>query len=203
MIYSAVSKQQGECDLFRNFREVKKATAQLKSSFLVPYDSRICAKMPNSGFQGQINNTFEGISKEDIFPLSPRDAKQNLPNPAFWHIFVVKKAGDDVDWNLTRSQPAFSRHAHTQRMHRASTPGYRLTALDDPPAVPYHEPSPPSMLTPLPNVLKGGIIANSVAPFSTLSKPTCGYFFSRLTDQKKRLSGIPPADLVKWRYYVK
>ena len=40
---------------------------------------------------------------------------------------------------------------------------------------------------------------NSLAPFYTLSKSTCGYFFSRDTDNKRRKFGIPPSDLVKWR----
>lgn len=40
---------------------------------------------------------------------------------------------------------------------------------------------------------------NSLAPFSTLGKYTCGYYFSRETDNKKRKTGIPPSDLVAWR----
>ena len=40
---------------------------------------------------------------------------------------------------------------------------------------------------------------NSLAPFSTLGKYTCGYYFSRSTDNKKRKTGIPPSDLVAWR----
>ena len=40
---------------------------------------------------------------------------------------------------------------------------------------------------------------NSLAPFSTLGKYTCGYYFSRSTDHKKRKTGIPPSDLVAWR----
>lgn len=40
---------------------------------------------------------------------------------------------------------------------------------------------------------------NSLAPFSTLGKYTCGYYFSRETDNKKRTTGIPPSDLVAWR----
>lgn len=40
---------------------------------------------------------------------------------------------------------------------------------------------------------------NSVAPFATLGKPTCGYFFTERTDNKKIKFGIPPSDLVKWR----
>ncbi|KAK3585696.1 hypothetical protein CHS0354_020262 [Potamilus streckersoni] len=45
--------------------------------------------------------------------------------------------------------------------------------------------------------------ANSVAPFATVGKPTCGYFFSRATDNKKKKFGIPPSDLVKWRSFVR
>ena len=41
---------------------------------------------------------------------------------------------------------------------------------------------------------------NSLAPFHTLKKKsTCGYYFSRSTDHKKRKTGIPPSDLVAWR----
>ncbi|XP_074662281.1 uncharacterized protein LOC141914856 [Tubulanus polymorphus] len=40
---------------------------------------------------------------------------------------------------------------------------------------------------------------NSLAPFATQSKPTCGYYFSRITDNTKKKFGIPPSDLVKWR----
>lgn len=44
--------------------------------------------------------------------------------------------------------------------------------------------------------------ANSMAPFSTVGKPTCGFFFSRKTDNKKKKIGIPPTNLVKWRSFV-
>lgn len=43
---------------------------------------------------------------------------------------------------------------------------------------------------------------NSLAPFSTLGKSTCGYYFSRETDNKKRKTGIPPSNLVAWRAYI-
>ncbi|XP_020893897.1 uncharacterized protein LOC110232994 [Exaiptasia diaphana] len=43
---------------------------------------------------------------------------------------------------------------------------------------------------------------NSLAPFSTLGKPTCGYYFSHLTDNKKYKTGIPPSDLVAWRSHI-
>lgn len=42
-------------------------------------------------------------------------------------------------------------------------------------------------------------MSNSMSPFHTSIKPTCGYFFSRDTDNKKRRIGIPPSDLVSWR----
>eukprot|EP00493_Phyllostaurus_siculus_P002969 UN02982 len=44
--------------------------------------------------------------------------------------------------------------------------------------------------------------SNSLAPFSTVGKPTCGYFFSRGTDNKKKKFGIPPTNLVRWRSFV-
>jgi len=44
--------------------------------------------------------------------------------------------------------------------------------------------------------------SNSIAPFSTVGKPTCGFFFSRVTDNKKKKIGIPPTNLVKWRSFV-
>ena len=40
---------------------------------------------------------------------------------------------------------------------------------------------------------------NKVAPFSTLGKPTCGFNFSRDTDNRKKNFGIMPSNLVKWR----
>ena len=40
---------------------------------------------------------------------------------------------------------------------------------------------------------------NSVCPFHTTMKPTCGYYFSRDTDNRKRRIGIPPSNLVAWR----
>ena len=40
---------------------------------------------------------------------------------------------------------------------------------------------------------------NSTAPFYTMQKPTCGFYFSRVTDNKKKNFGIPPANLVLWR----
>lgn len=42
-------------------------------------------------------------------------------------------------------------------------------------------------------------VNNSVAPFATLGKPTCGFFFTTDTDNRKRNFGIPASDLVKWR----
>jgi len=53
-------------------------------------------------------------------------------------------------------------------------------------------------------ILIGGELKkmNSIAPFYTEEKPTCGYFFSRITDNKKKKFGIPPSDLVKWRSSV-
>lgn len=41
--------------------------------------------------------------------------------------------------------------------------------------------------------------SNSIAPFASIGKPTCGYYFTRVTDNKKRLIGIPPTNIVQWR----
>ena len=41
--------------------------------------------------------------------------------------------------------------------------------------------------------------SNSTAPFFTMQKPTCGYFFSQLTDNRKKKIGIPATNLVLWR----
>lgn len=43
-------------------------------------------------------------------------------------------------------------------------------------------------------------VPNFVSPFQTMSlKPTCGYYFSRQTDNRKMRIGIPPTDLSAWR----
>ena len=42
-------------------------------------------------------------------------------------------------------------------------------------------------------------IGNSIAPFHTIMKPTCGYFFNREGDNRRKKLGIPAADLVAWR----
>ena len=42
--------------------------------------------------------------------------------------------------------------------------------------------------------------SNSISPFHTLSmKPTCGYYFSRETDNRKMRIGVLPSDLTAWR----
>ncbi|XP_063122587.1 putative uncharacterized protein CIMIP3 isoform X3 [Rattus norvegicus] len=41
--------------------------------------------------------------------------------------------------------------------------------------------------------------SNSLNPFYTLQKPTCGYLYQRETDHTRKCFGIPPANLVLWR----
>ena len=43
---------------------------------------------------------------------------------------------------------------------------------------------------------------NTMAPFASLGKPTCGYFFTRNVSHKKRLIGINATNTVKWRSNV-
>ena len=43
-------------------------------------------------------------------------------------------------------------------------------------------------------------LTNSLVPFQTGHvKPTCGFFFSPVTDNRRRSIGIPPSNLVAWR----
>ncbi|KAM9534892.1 uncharacterized protein ACWYII_039675 isoform 2-T2 [Salvelinus alpinus] len=49
---------------------------------------------------------------------------------------------------------------------------------------------------PLPQLNVG---SNSLIPFYTVAKPTCGYRFSRETDHKHRHIGIPASNPVMWR----
>ena len=43
-------------------------------------------------------------------------------------------------------------------------------------------------------------VPNFISPFHTKSpKPTCGYYFSRETDNRKMRIGIAPTDLSAWR----
>lgn len=43
---------------------------------------------------------------------------------------------------------------------------------------------------------------NTMAPFASLGKPTCGYFFTRNVSHHKRLIGINATNTVKWRSNV-
>ncbi|KAL1771491.1 hypothetical protein HispidOSU_013473 [Sigmodon hispidus] len=41
--------------------------------------------------------------------------------------------------------------------------------------------------------------SNSLNPFYTLQKPTCGYLYRRETDHTRKRFDIPPANLILWR----
>nr|XP_031290566.1 uncharacterized protein 114841037 isoform X2 [Camelus dromedarius] len=41
--------------------------------------------------------------------------------------------------------------------------------------------------------------SNSLNPFYTLQKPTCGYLYRRDTDHTRKRLDVPPANLVLWR----
>lgn len=43
--------------------------------------------------------------------------------------------------------------------------------------------------------------SNSLAPFGTSGKPTCGFYFTDRTDNRKKDFGIPASNLVKWRNF--
>ena len=40
---------------------------------------------------------------------------------------------------------------------------------------------------------------NSLKPFDSLGRPKCGYYFSYAADNKRRLIGIMPSNVVAWR----
>ncbi|XP_039098602.1 putative uncharacterized protein GUCA1ANB isoform X1 [Hyaena hyaena] len=40
--------------------------------------------------------------------------------------------------------------------------------------------------------------SNSLNPFYTLQKPTCGYLYKRDTDHTRKRFDVPPANLVLW-----
>lgn len=41
--------------------------------------------------------------------------------------------------------------------------------------------------------------SNSLNPFYTLQKPTCGYLYQRDTDHTRKPFDVPPANLALWR----
>jgi hypothetical protein len=161
--------------------------------------------MPNSGYQGLINQHFYGENKADVFPPGEKYGQQNLPSPAFWNAYI--RGNQQTVRRGSDARNKYSRHLNLSDplagVGLPSSPaGSRLiSSMKSAPStgIPYEAPTARSNCL----FVQGGIKSNSVAPFATLAKPTCGWFFSRGTDHKKRLTGIPPADLVKWRYYVK
>ncbi|XP_071941623.1 uncharacterized protein [Antedon mediterranea] len=147
--------------------------------------------MPNSGYQGQINYQYCGTAKRDVgkLPVGEKYYQGNLPNPAFWCSYVSRPAPPPSAKNsLPPINNKYSRHLNRGGV---PTPDHGAPVT---PKVAYNCSG---------RVPKGGFVSNSVAPFTTLGKPTCGFFFSRQTDHKKRQTGIPPANLVMWRYYLK
>ncbi|XP_055981878.1 putative uncharacterized protein CIMIP3 [Sorex fumeus] len=41
--------------------------------------------------------------------------------------------------------------------------------------------------------------SNSLSPFYTLQKPTCGYLYSRAIDHTRKRLEVPPANLAMWQ----
>ncbi|XP_071792413.1 uncharacterized protein [Asterias amurensis] len=159
--------------------------------------------MPNSGYQGLINQHYYGDTKEAVFPPGEKYGQSNLPNPAFWHAYITggqparrsggMRGGSKYSRHLNMSDPLAGVGASSSPVNSMMWPNLRGPSPTS--EIPYESPQPLTHC-----LQEGGIKTNSVAPFATLAKPTCGFFFSRVTDNKKRRTGIPPADLVKWRY---
>lgn len=151
--------------------------------------------MPNSGYHGLINQNYHGNNKQEIFPLGTKYGIDNLPNPAFWNAYIEQQPSAVMTVSVISKEPRnkYSRHLNFSTASQTETDSLRL-AMEQ-----LRLGNSSSKASPGPH--KGGVKTNSVAPFATLAKPTCGFFFSRVTDNKKRRTGIPSADLVKWRYY--
>ncbi|XP_072165477.1 uncharacterized protein [Diadema setosum] len=179
--------------------------------------------MPNSGFQGQINQSFYGTRKADLVPLGDQYVTGNLPNPAFWSRFMREPfSGVSSGSSSSRSTlrvltttevlaPVRPSNIHSQLGNR-STDGTLPRIKTSPSGVVGIEDQAPSDSTEVGSPPSRGhardahiplVALNSLAPFATTSKPTCGYFFSRNTDNRKKSIGIPATDLVAYRYYVK
>ncbi|XP_072045053.1 uncharacterized protein [Amphiura filiformis] len=153
--------------------------------------------MPNSGYHGLINEHYYGSDKQTIFPLGTKYGIKNLPNPAYWDAYI-----DRPDLMMISAVSREPRNKYSRHLNFTTTPEADNESLRV--ALATLRTRGPTGGSPKDGQhIKGGVKTNSVAPFSTLAKPTCGFFFSRETDNKKRRTGIPPADLVKWRYYVK
>eukprot|EP00057_Strongylocentrotus_purpuratus_P002906 XP_003725491.1 PREDICTED: uncharacterized protein LOC100888047 [Strongylocentrotus purpuratus] len=176
--------------------------------------------MPNSGFQGQINQSFYGTHKAHLVPLGDQYVSGNLPNPAFWRRFIRDPVSSIENpsgtrvltttevlapvWfinncaaNLSKNDRATSNTL--PRLHTSST----WTTNEGSDHAPLRPQVPSSARGRFRDAHIPLVALNSLAPFATTYKPTCGYFFSRSTNNKKKQMGIPATDLVKYRYYVK
>ncbi|XP_041452906.1 uncharacterized protein LOC121405978 [Lytechinus variegatus] len=176
--------------------------------------------MPNSGFQGQINQKFYGTHKGDLVPLGDRYVSGNLPNPAFWRRFIQEPASSFESSSprvltttevLAPIRPSNvyamtitkDNRSTSNTLPRLETSSTRSTNEGSDHAPSLHPKKPPTSLGRARDSNIPLVALNSLAPFATTYKPTCGYFFSRATDNKKKQMGIPATDLVKYRYYVK
>lgn len=151
--------------------------------------------MPNSGYHGLINQTYHGNDKQQIFPLGTKYGIDNLPNPAFWHAYIRPSQPSAVmTVSVISREPRNKYSRHLNFSTASSVETENLCQAMEHLRLGNSNPAAPA------GVHHGTVKTNSVAPFATLAKPTCGFFFSRITDNKKRRTGIPSADLVKWRY---
>ncbi|KAK3107258.1 hypothetical protein FSP39_010465 [Pinctada imbricata] len=128
------------------------------------------------------------IKEEDLYPHL--QAFNQHPKTLTWERLENKRLS-----KLGLGSKRYSRHF--QRFQNDST------SMSDP-AVPNIISKPDGKGGTTKYIIIGGekVKMNSIAPFYTEEKPTCGYFFSRETDNKKKKFGIPPSDLVKWRSFV-
>ena len=67
--------------------------------------------MPNSGYQGLINQHFYGDNKQAAFPPGEKYGQSNLPNPAFWHAYI--RGNPALQSTEMRGGNKYSRHLNT------------------------------------------------------------------------------------------
>ena len=113
--------------------------------------------------------------------------------------FNTRGVGYDVSWLPSKPHTAMGYHTprpsakysrHRSAIYTPTNPPPSARSFASPINTIHHSPG-------------HGIISqmknNDISPFFTLGKITCGYYYDRSTDHKKRFIGLPATDPVKWR----
>ena len=144
--------------------------------------------MPNTGYRGLINSSFHGAhQRTPLISPNVRASSSTLRTPD--HQRSLSSLSHSWELLLNRRQYIQNMEEKRKKNRKVSFP---------PISVPECMPRP----VPRPAWVIGYCSSpNSITPFSTLGKRSCGVFFSRQTDNRKNRTGIPPSDIAKWRYF--